>query len=219
VSEPANQDFIFDVEGTLVDCVPETLACWEAVLKEFGHDRSVQDLQPYSGMDPNDMLEQLVTQASGELRQAIIKRQGDAYRESYLPKARPLPGVRQLFTALKSSGRGIALATTCDREELDHYRKVMEVDDLIDVIACGDDVKHGKPHPDLFELALKRLGRTAAIVVGDTPFDAIAAKRIGSVPVGVLSGGFAKRMLIEAGCVAVYESPEDLLENLSQLFE
>ena len=85
-----------------------------------------------------------------------------------------------------------------------HYRAVLGVDDLIDVIACGEDVKEGKPSPKLVRLAAERLGVAPAhaIMTGDTPYDAEAALGAGVSALGVLTGGFSTTALKEAGCLA-----------------
>jgi haloacid dehalogenase-like hydrolase len=89
------------------------------------------------------------------------------------------PGVRALFEYLKATGIRVALGTDCQKDELDHYLDRAGIRDLIDAAACGSDVKHGKPHPDVFELARKRLKlrtRGSIVCVGDTPYDAAAAR-------------------------------------------
>lgn len=217
MNETSRHHFIFDVEGTLIDCVPQILQCWKSILANHGYDISLEKLHSFSGMDPNDMLGELIPTVSQEKKAEIIKQQGDMYRSNYLGHVNALSGVRALLEDLKRRGHAIALATTCDSQELGHYRRLMEVDDLIDVIACGDDVKHGKPHPDLFRLALNRLGgRTSALVVGDTPFDAMAARHTGTTPFGLLSGGFSEGKLLYAGCVAVFKNPEHLLTECTR---
>jgi HAD superfamily hydrolase (TIGR01549 family) len=213
MSETRPASFIVDIEGTLIDCVRQILECWQSVLKANGHDLSVETLQSYSGMDPNDMLAELIPSESKERKTQMVKQQEKEYRNSYLPRVKKLSGVRGLLQELKKRGYAIALATTCDSMELCHYCTLMEVDDLIDAIACRDDVKHGKPHPDLFRLALKRLGETAAFGVGDTPYDAIAATQTGTRPLGLFSGGFSRAKLLDAGCVAVFENPKHLLKD------
>ena len=81
---------------------------------------------------------------------------------------------------------------------------MLGVDDLIDVIACGEDVKEGKPSPKLVRLAAERLGvaPARAIMTGDTPYDAEAALGAGVSALGVLTGGFSATALKEAGCLA-----------------
>jgi phosphoglycolate phosphatase-like HAD superfamily hydrolase len=81
------------------------------------------------------------------------------------------------------------------------------------------DAEKSKPHPDIFEAALERLGeidRASVIVVGDTPYDAQAAGKAGLRTVGVLCGGFPEAELREAGCIAIYRDPADLLEHYDE---
>jgi phosphoglycolate phosphatase-like HAD superfamily hydrolase len=167
--------YIFDVEGTLIDCVPDILKCWSETLAGFGVSVPAADLQLMSGMDGDEMLATLVPGLDEHARKKILTAQGERYRAVYLPRVRAFPGVRAAFTAIKSRGRRIALATDCQSDELKRYRSLMNVDDLIDAIACGDEVSKGKPDPALVELALLHLGSTSAVsatMIGDTPFDA-----------------------------------------------
>jgi phosphoglycolate phosphatase-like HAD superfamily hydrolase len=98
------------------------------------------------------------------------------------------------------------------------YKQIADIDDLIDAETSADDVQRSKPHPDIFAAALQRLkmSRADALVVGDTPWDAIAARRLGVRPVGVLCGGFAEPDLRAAGCIAIYRDPEDMLARLDE---
>jgi phosphoglycolate phosphatase-like HAD superfamily hydrolase len=94
------------------------------------------------------------------------------------------------------------LATTCQPDELKVYLDKLGIDSLIDGIACGTDVKHGKPHPDLFELGLRRLccDAPSSLTLGDSPYDANAACLARLEPFGVETGGFSRDALREAGC-------------------
>ena len=80
-------------------------------------------------------------------------------------------------------------------------------------VACGDSVKHGKPDTSLFQQCLeanKIKDPAQALAVGDTPYDAIAAQRLGMRAVGVLTGGFPERALREAGCEQVFDQVQHL---------
>jgi phosphoglycolate phosphatase-like HAD superfamily hydrolase len=205
--------YIFDVEGTLIDCVAETLQCWRETLHDFGVSVSAADLQSLSGMDGDDMLETLAPGLDEQARNNILTAQGERYRTAYMPRVRSFPGVRAVLTAIKLSGGRIALATDCQTDELKFYRSLLKVDDLIDAIACGDEVSKGKPDPALVDLALDHLGGTPALfatMIGDTPFDAQAARSAGAVAWGTLGGGHTRSSLIDAGCSAVVSSVGDL---------
>ncbi|HZE53754.1 MAG TPA: HAD family hydrolase [Bradyrhizobium sp.] len=204
--------FIFDVEGTLIDCVPQILRCWGETLAAFGVPVSSMDLQRLSGMDGDEMLTMLVPHLDENARKDILKAQGERYRAVYLPRVQAFPGVREAFSEIKSQGARIALATDCQPDELKRYRGLINADDLIDAVACGDEVSKGKPAPEVVEIALQRLGRTPATLAtmtGDTPFDAQAARRAGANAWGTLSGGHTSASLIDAGCSVVMSSVSD----------
>jgi phosphoglycolate phosphatase-like HAD superfamily hydrolase len=205
--------YIFDVEGTLIDCAADILHCWSETLAEFGVAAPAADLQRLSGMDGDEMLATLAPSLDQHARKRILTAQGERYRAHYLPRVRAFAGVSAVFTAIKSQGARIALATDCQSDELMRYRSLMNVDDLIDAIACGDEVPKGKPDPGLVELALHHLGGISAVsatMIGDTPFDAQAARRAGADAWGTLSGGHARSSLIDAGCSVVVPSVENL---------
>jgi phosphoglycolate phosphatase-like HAD superfamily hydrolase len=211
--------YIFDVEGTLIDCVSDTLQCRSETLAAFGVPVPSADLQLLSGMDGDEMLATLLPSLGEQARKDILAAQGERYRAVYLPRVRAFPGVRTVFTAIKSRGARIALATDCQSDELKCYRSLMNVDDLIDAIACGDEVSKGKPDPGLVELALRHLGGTSAAsatMIGDTPFDAQAARRAGATAWGTLSGGHARSSLIDAGCSLVVSSVEDFAQYVQR---
>ena len=204
---------IFDVEGTLIDCVPLQLESWRATLNEAGHSFTYVDLQPFSGMDGQWMLDHLLPEQTPEYKQRLLKAQGESYRRDFLGRAEPLPAVRQLFEALKQNRVLIGIATTCQKDELAAYNERLNILELTDVVACGEMVKHGKPDPGLFLSCLTRLqipdlSRTVAI--GDTPYDANAAKKVGMLSVGVTTGGFSEQALHAAGCDEVIEQVKDL---------
>jgi phosphoglycolate phosphatase-like HAD superfamily hydrolase len=203
--------YIFDVEGTLIDCAADALQCWRETLVAFGVPVPTAQLQRLSGMDGDEMLATLVPSLDKQARKKILTARGEYYRTVYLPRVRAFPGVRAVFSVIKSQGGRIALATDCQSDELKRYRSLMNVDDLIDAIACGDEVSKGKPDPALVDLALHHLGSTpaSATMIGDTPFDARAARSAGATAWGTLTGGYAKSSLIDAGCSVVMASIGD----------
>jgi phosphoglycolate phosphatase-like HAD superfamily hydrolase len=211
--------YIFDVEGTLVDCVADILQCWSETLAAFDLRVPSAHLQRLSGMDGDEMLAILAPSLDQHARKDVLKAQGERYRAFYLPRVRAFPGVRATFAAIKSRGGRIALATDCKDDELKRYRALMNVDDLIDAIACGDEVSKGKPDPALVELALHHLGgmsAASATMIGDTPFDAQAAWSAGASAWGTLSGGHTRSSLIDAGCSLVVSSVGDFERHLAR---
>jgi HAD superfamily hydrolase (TIGR01549 family) len=197
---------IFDVEGTLVDCVPQTIECWQQTLAARGFHFPTEVLQHYSGMDGKLMLSSLLPSQPPALREALLEEQGKRYRENFLPGIKPFRGARSLFETLAARGHRLGLATTCQPDELRFYLRLLDISDFVTAAVCGNDVKRGKPAPDLILLAAERLAAfemDGLAMVGDTPYDAQAALAAGARPVGLLTGGFSATELERAGCVAV----------------
>ena len=86
-------------------------------------------------------------------------------------------------------------------------------------MVTGDDVRKTKPSPDVFVLAAKLLNVPIenCIVVGDSPWDMLAAGRRRALAVGVLTGGYSKGELEESGAIRVYADPADLLLHIEDL--
>jgi HAD superfamily hydrolase (TIGR01549 family) len=208
--------YIFDVEGTLVDSVPQNLLSLQEALARFGLTVPYELLQLYSGLDGDQTLQLVAPDMHVEARKQVMAVQGKIYEAKYLASVKAFAGVRDVFEALAEKGGRIALATDCKGPELKHYLSLLKVDDLIDSLACGDDVEHGKPDPRLVGLALRKLEVPAAqaIMIGDTPYDAEAALGAGTLAAGLLTGGFAREALAGAGCFVVAKDLQDLLACL-----
>ena len=96
------------------------------------------------------------------------------------------------------------------------YKRIAHIEGLVEEETSADDADKSKPHPDIFEAALERLGDIKpdeAVVVGDTPYDAQAAGKLNLRTIGVLCGGFPEAELKAAGCIAIYQDPADLLAH------
>jgi HAD superfamily hydrolase (TIGR01509 family) len=139
-------------------------------------------------------------------------------KKRYIPQIKPFPGGRALFEHLLRNGKRIALASSAKEDELAKYKQISCIDDLIETETSSDDAKNSKPHPDIFEAALNRLGMKPdrCVAVGDTPYDADAAWKAGVRTIGVLSGDWTEHDLRQAGCIAAYRNVADLLQHYSE---
>ena len=165
------------------------------------------------------MLEKIIPQKTlRDLKTHILSDQGRCYREQYIDAVQPIPGTNEFILEIKRLGIRVAAVSSCQRDELVHYCKLMKGERLFDALACGTDLSKQKTHANLIDLALKRLrirDRTKVIMIGDTPFDAIAARRGGVTPLGVLTGYFSASELLSAGCSVVFRKAHGLLEILN----
>jgi HAD superfamily hydrolase (TIGR01509 family) len=210
---------IFDIDGTLVDSVDLHARAWQEALAHFGINVPYDTVRSQIGKGGDQLLPALVPPDKlPKLQEPIEKYRGDLFKREYLPKVRAFPKVRDLFTRIREGRQRIGLASSAKADEVKIYKKIAGIADLVDVETSADDVDRSKPHPDVFHVVLEKLGvepREAA-VVGDTPYDAIAATRAGLRTIGVLCGGFPADELTRAGCVALFGGPEDILNRFDE---
>lgn len=212
--------FLFDVDGTLIDSVDLHAKAWQETLAHFGFDIPYERVRGQIGKGGDQLLPVFVPENQLErLEEKIQKYRSDLFKREYLSQVRPFPRVRDLFLRIKRDGFLIALASSANADELGSYKTLANVGDLVDAETAGSDVDCSKPCPDVFEVAIDRVNVEPdnALVIGDTPYDAIAARRAGLRTVGVLCGGFPETDLREAGCIRIYRDPADLLERYDEL--
>lgn len=207
---------IFDVDGTLVDSVDAHARSWQAALAEFDHPVDYSKVRGQIGKGGDQLLREFLDEAEiAERGEAIEARRKEIFRAHHLPGVTGFPGVRELFQRLQRDGARTVLASSAASDELADYKQRAGVEDLVEQETSSNDAEHSKPEPDIFSAALGKAGvpAAAAIVVGDSPWDAIAAHRAGLPTIGLLCGGFPEAELREAGCIAIYRDPADLLEG------
>ena len=209
--------FIFDVDGTLVDSVAIHAKTWQEAFREFGHEIAFDELRGQIGKGGDELMPVFLTKEEIEAKgEAISGRRAEILKDDYLSKIEPFPQVRELFQRLRDDGFKLVLASSAEGEQLQTYKRKAEIEDLCESETSSDDVEKAKPHGDIFQAALDKLDDIApadAIVVGDTPYDAEAARKVGLRTIGLLCGGFTEADLRKAGCVAVYKDPADLLDR------
>jgi HAD superfamily hydrolase (TIGR01509 family) len=214
---PLVRNVIFDVDGTLVDSVDEHAEAWRRAFLEFGRDVPFAHVRSQIGKGADQLVPVFFTEDELEkFGKELSDYRATLFKREFMPKLRPFPRVRELFQRLRDEGMGIALASSAQGDELEFYINLCGIQGLTDVETSKGDVDKTKPHPDIFEAALERLGRPephTVAVVGDTPYDALAASKLGLPTVGVLCGGFPEEDLRTAGCRAIYKDPADLLAH------
>ena len=211
---------IFDIDGTLVDSVDLHAKAWQEAFRHFGREFPFERVRYQIGKGGDQLMPVFLSpQELERFGDDLEKYRGELFKQEYLPGVRPFPRVRELFERLRADGRRIALASSAKEDEVKVYKKIADIGDLVEEQTSADDAERSKPHPDIFEAALERLGDVGpeeACVVGDTPYDAQAAGKIGLRTVGLLCGGFPEEDLRAAGCVEIYKDPADLLARYEE---
>lgn len=212
---------IFDIDGTLLDSVDLHAEAWKEAFQHFGYEFPLEKIRSQIGKGGDQLLP--VFLSSDEVKQKgkeLQEFRSSLFKERFLPRVKPFPGVRELFLKIKGHGQKIGLASSAKGDELKVFEQIAGIDDLVEVETSSADAERSKPHPDIFEVALDRLGakirRDRVVVVGDSPHDAEAAGKAGLRTVGVLCGGFPEADLRKAGCIAIFAGPEELLQRYDE---
>ncbi|CAH2600733.1 HAD family hydrolase [Rhodovastum atsumiense] len=214
--------FLFDLDGTLVDSVYQHVLAWKAALDQEGIELSVWRIHRRIGMSGGLFTNQLLRETHVEINAERIDRLRRLHAEAYGDLAagvRPLPGALELLQALSDAAIPWAIATSGRMETAKRNLDALGIDPAQVAIVTRDDVKYAKPDPDLFLAAAERIGAPieSAVVVGDSIWDMLAARRCRALGVGLLAGGYGQEELERAGAVRVYEDPGDLLRHLDEV--
>lgn len=205
---------IFDIDGTLVDSVDLHARAWREAFAQFGHYVGIEEVRAQIGKGGDELCKEFLTPEEYEREfDALDKFRGEHYKSRYMHRVKPFSEVPALFERLLHAGQRIALGSSAKGDELETYKRIAGIEGLIHAQTSADDAEKSKPNPDIFHAAVEELGMPHAeiAVVGDTPWDAIAARKAGLLPVGVLCGGWDEKSLRDAGCAAVFRGPADLL--------
>ena len=213
--------FLFDLDGTLVDSVYQHVLAWREALEVGGIRLSVWRIHRRIGMSGGLFINALLRETGGEVSADQVTRIQRAHRDAYarlVSQVRPLPGARELLAHLTTVGVPWAIATSGRLESARPNIEMLDVPPGVPVIT-RDQVEHAKPDPDLFLAAADRLGVAVgdSVVVGDSVWDLLAARRARALAVGLLSGGYGEEELERAGAYRVYQDPADLLRHLDEV--
>ena len=215
------QAFLFDLDGTLVDSVYQHVLAWQDALDQMSIEVSVWRIHRKVGMSgglfANALMRETGRTMSAEDIARVRELHGAAYRDR-TPQVRPLPGARELLARLSDLDVPWAIATSGYLESAGPTIKLLDLPEDVPIVT-RDEVKHAKPDPDLFLTAAERLDVdiTDSVVVGDSVWDLLAARRARALGVGLLSGGYGLEELERAGAYRVYEDPADLLIHLDEV--
>jgi HAD superfamily hydrolase (TIGR01509 family) len=162
------------------------------------------------------MVEELLSPEAEQRLGDEIRAAEKALYLQMIEETEPLPGARELLTELRRRGHTIVLCSSAKEAELMHYIELLDARGVADGWTSSADVEATKPDPDLVHAGLAKAGQKNAVLIGDSPWDCIAAKRARVKTIAVLTGGFSREELEQAGAVAVFESLDELIERIDE---
>ena len=217
----ARQAFLFDLDGTLVDSVYQHVLAWREALEAGGIYLAVWRIHRQIGMSGGLFVNALARETghtvSAEEAERMQEVHSDAFKR-YSSQVRPLPGAQELLAYLTKAQVPWAIATSGRYQSARLSLDMLGVGDDVPIIT-RDMVRHAKPDPDLFLAAADKLGVAIedSVVIGDSIWDLLAARRARALGIGLLSGGYGREELERAGAYRVYNDPADLLQHLDEV--
>jgi HAD superfamily hydrolase (TIGR01509 family) len=213
--------FLFDLDGTLIDSVYQHVVAWREALEQVGVSLAVWKIHRRIGMSGGLFVTALLRELGAALGEEAIARLPGLHAEAYAryyPGVRPLPGAAELLATLSEREIPWAIATSGAERSAGPARELLGLPPDTPFVT-RDLVRYAKPDPDLFLTAAERIHVDIrnAIVVGDSVWDLLAARRAGALGIGLLSGGYGREELLYAGAFRVYEDPADLRNHLDEV--
>ncbi|HEY2830055.1 MAG TPA: HAD family hydrolase [Thermoanaerobaculia bacterium] len=195
------QGLLFDIDGTLVDSNDYHTRCWIEAFAHFGKHFDRDTIRHQIGKGGDLLVPDLLN--AKEMRKfgdEVKTYRTKLYKDEYMEKVKPFPFVEGLFEVLRAKKVRLALASSSNEDEVEYYTRLLNAEKFIEGSTSKSDAKFSKPSPEIFEAALERAGSDPkhTFVVGDTPYDILAAHRIAMPAIAVLSGGFERNLLAKA---------------------
>jgi pyrophosphatase PpaX len=209
---PAIRTVLFDLDGTLIDSV-------RLILDSYHHTLATHGLPPrsdeewLSGVGTPLTVQFAAWRDDPQTLEALIA----TYREYNLKHHDRMvtvyPGVVQVVRALKDGGIATGLVTSKNRAGALRGLTLVQLETLMDVMVCADEVENPKPHPEPVEKAVRLLSAqpSTTVYVGDSIHDMQSGRAAGVRTAAVLWGPFGRSHLEGAQPDYWLERPDDLL--------
>jgi HAD superfamily hydrolase (TIGR01509 family) len=210
---------LFDMDGVLYDSMPYHAAAWHTVMKSNGFDLSREEAYMHEGRTGAGTINivckrQYNREATEEEIHRIYKEKSDLFNT--FPKAKPMPGALELLRKIKAEGLTAVVVTgSGQRTLLDRLERDYPGCFTSEFMVTAYDVKHGKPNPEPYLMALKKAGLKAdeAVVVENAPLGVQAGVAAGIFTIAVNTGPLPDNVLLDAGANMLFGSMKELSER------
>ncbi len=207
---------LLDVDGTLVDTNYHHTIAWYRAFRRHGLVLPLWRIHRHIGMGGDQLIASLCDEETDKRIGDDIRDAEKSLYQELIDEVQPLPDARRLIEVLTQRGHATVLASSAKSEEVDHYLDLLDARSLVEGWTTSADVEHTKPDPDLVAAAKQKAGGGDAVMLGDSTWDCIAAKRCGIPTVALLTGGFSEQELLDSGAACVYESIRELIDHLDE---
>jgi len=208
---------VLDIDGTLLDSNYHHSVAWSRAF-----DRVLRQHVPVAAIHRAIGMggDRLVAHVAGD---AVEEDHGDEIRDLWekeydamIGDTRLFRDARHLLDGLRSTGLKVVLASSSIPRHAEHALNLLNAQERTGAWTTSEDAEESKPDPELLDAALEKVGDGRALMIGDAVWDVEAANRRDIPTIALLAGGTGRQELLDAGAVAVYDDPSDLLAHLDE---
>lgn len=211
--------FILDFDGTLVDTVYQHVVAWHDALQQAGYEIPMWRLHRKIGMSGALLMDALEAELGRRIDDDVqrLEEMHQYAMQNMRPSVRLCRGAIELLRTLERNRVPYAIASSGGRKDVDPFLEVLHLPGGTPVVT-QEDAENAKPDPQLFLTAARKLDARSedAVVVGDSVWDMLAARRAHFLGVGLLTGGYSESEMTAAGAYRVYADPGDLRVHLHE---
>ena len=216
-----NYIIMFDLDGTLIDSVPDICGALNRTLAKLDRRaHSVAEVASYLGSGSNLFMKKALKNTGSvpdeDTVANLTKQFLDDYAKDPVIDTVVFPGVFEALDELQNRGARLALCTNKPSAMVDPVLKLLKLDSYFETIVCGDHVENKKPHPDHILDTICSAGgddKTPAIMIGDNVNDFRSAIDAG-IPSIAVTFGYAQCAPEDLGASALIDHFDDLIPTI-----
>ena len=211
---------VLDIDGTLLDSNYHHALAWARAFEHvLDRHMAVAAVHRAIGMGGDRLVAAVTSDEVEEQHGDAIRERWEREYDAMIEETRLFDGAVELLVGLREAGLKVVLASSSIPKHANRALELLGAEEHADAWTTSEDAEESKPDPELLDEALAKVGGGPALMIGDSVWDVAAATRRGDPTIGLLSGGSGRQELLDAGAIAVYAYPLDLLEHLDEALD
>ena len=199
---------IFDMDGTIVDSLPYHYKAWKIFFKENKVENFSKKLKDYKGGGTLDLMTAVYGNKYSRKELKIMTDDKEMiFREIYKNNVVPIMGFMDMFELIKSKNILVGLASNAIRKNVKMILSELKIYEKFDSIICGDEVKRGKPDPEMFNETVDRFNlKKEECLIFEDSVEGVSAAVNSRVDVVGITSSTSGEILIDKGCITTIDN-------------
>lgn len=211
---------VLDIDGTLLDSNYHHALAWSRALdKVLDRHVPVSVIHRHIGMGGDRLVAAVAGDEVEDQHGDEVRKRWEEEYDEVIDQTRLFESARELLVAIGAAGAKVVLASSSIPKHAQRPLELLRAGEHSDAWTTSEDAEESKPDPELLEVAFEKVAGGRAVMVGDAVWDVEAANAQGIPTIGLLCGGYGRQELLDAGAIAVFDDPADLLAHLDEALE